>query len=140
LKATVSEGATGSSFRIYMGKTAITSRTLFPQTASWTTYTQVAGKTSIALPAGTYQIRIAIEGGGCNIDKVAFTAETTGVNDLQADKFNGIYEVFTIMGISRGVVDISNGNLSTLKGKYPNGVYILRKQDGSEESKRILLN
>jgi len=83
---------------------------------------------------------LAIEGKSCNIDKIAFTAESTGVENLQVDKFDGVYEVFSILGISKGVVEISNGNTSSLKSKYPNGVYILRKQDGSGESKRILIN
>jgi GH35 family endo-1,4-beta-xylanase len=139
-KASVSAGMTGGAFRIYMGNTAITNRIQVPQTAGWNTYTQLSGTTSIALPAGTYQLKLAIESAGFNIDKLVFSAPTTGINELQADQLDGAYEVFTIMGISRGVVQISNGNLSTLKGKYPSGVYILRRQDGSGESKRIWIN
>jgi hypothetical protein len=137
--ADVSSAITGSAFRIYMGNTDITGKILVPKTGS-NIYTQVSGKTTVALPAGTYQLRMAIEGKSCNIDKIAFTAESTGVDNLQVDKFDGVYEVFSILGIRMGVVEISNGNISSLKSKYPNGVYILRKQDGSGESKRILIN
>jgi GH35 family endo-1,4-beta-xylanase len=137
--ADVSSAITASAFRIYMGDTDITGKIQVPKTGS-NTYTKVSGKTTVALPAGTYQLRMAIEGKSCNIDKIAFTAESTGVENLQVDKFDGVYEVFSILGISKGVVEISNGNTSSLKSKYPNGVYILRKQDGSGESKRILIN
>ena len=141
-KATVSSGVTSSAFRIYMGNTDITGKIQVPQTASnsWNTYTQISGNTTVALPAGTYQLRLAIEGASCNIDKFAFSAESTGVNNFQVDKFDGVYDVFTVMGVRRGAVEISNGNLSGLKNKYPTGVYILRKQDGSGESRRILIN
>jgi len=140
--ATVSSGVSGSAFRIYMGNTDITGKIQVPQTGSnvWTTYTTVTGKTTIALPAGTTQLKIAIEGANCNIDKIAFAAESTGIDNLQVDKFDGVYEVFSILGVSKGVIEIRNNNLLGLKNKYSTGVYILRKQDGSGEAKRILIN
>lgn len=137
--ADVSSGVTSSAFRIYMGDTDITGKIQVPKTGS-NTYTQVSGKTTVALPAGTYQLRLAIEGTNCNIDKIAFTAKSTGIDNLKVNKFDGVYEVFSILGIRKGVVDISNGNISSLKSKYPIGVYILRKKDGSGETKRILIN
>jgi len=140
--AYVSSGVTGSAFRIFMGDTDITGRIQVPRTGdnSWTTYTQVSGTTLVALPVGTYQLRLAIEGANCNIDKVIFRTESTGVNSIKNAKFDGVYEVFSILGIRWGNFEISNGDISTLKGKVPNGIYILRKQDGSEESRRIFIN
>lgn len=137
--AFVSSGATGGAFRIYMGTTDITGKILVPKTSSWDTYTQVSGETKVALPAGTYQLRLAIESAGCNIDKVVFNTTQTGVDDMKIARFDGAYEVFSVLGISLGNVEISNGNTSNLNGKYPKGVYILRKQDGSGESRRILI-
>jgi GH35 family endo-1,4-beta-xylanase len=140
--AYVSSGVSGSSFRIYMGETDITGKIQVPQTGnnSWSTYTQVVGQTAVALPAGTYQLRLAIEGANCNIDKVKFsTNDPTGVNNLKIDKLNGAYDIFSIVGIKLGTVELSNGDISKLKGKFQTGVYILRKQDGSE-SRRIILN
>jgi hypothetical protein len=140
--ATVASGATGSAFSIYLGNTNITGKIQVPQTGSgdWSTYTQVTGKTTIAIPAGTSQLRLAIEGANCNIDKVTFAAVPTGIDDLQVDKFDGVYEMFSAMGIHMGNVKITNGDISNLNSQYPHGVYILRKHDGSGVSKRILIN
>ena len=138
--AYVSAAVTGNAFRIYMGNTDLTGKVLVPNTGS-NNYTQVSGKTQIKLPAGTYQLRLAIiEGTNFSIDKVTFTAVPTGIENLQVDKFEGVYEVFSIQGIRKGVVEISNGDISSLNGKYPKGIYILRKRDGSGVSKRILIN
>lgn len=140
--AKVSSAMTGASIRIYMGNTDITGNIPVPQSANsdWSVYNEVKGRTKVAMPVGTYKLRLVIESSSCNIDKVTFTAVSTGVDNLQVDKFDGVYEVFSAMGIHMGNVKISDGNISSLKSKYPNGVYILRKQDGSGESKRILIN
>jgi hypothetical protein len=137
--AFVSSGASGGAFRIYMGNTDITGKILVPRTSSWDTYTQVSGETKVALPAGTYQLRLAIETAGCNIDKVVFNSTPTGVEDMKIASFDGAYEVFSVLGIRLGNVEISNGNTSNLNGMYPQGIYILRKQDGTGESRRIMI-
>jgi GH35 family endo-1,4-beta-xylanase len=138
--ADVSAGSTGSAFRIYMGNTDITGKIQVPKTTNWDTYTQVSGKTTVALPAGTYQLRLSIENTGCNIDKITFMTAPLGINNMKIAKFDGVYEVLSIMGISRGTVKISNGDISRLKGRVPNGIYILRKQDGSGETRRIVIH
>lgn len=140
--AKVSSGLTGSAFRIYMGNTDITGKVSVPQTASsdWSVYTEVKGRTTIAMPVGTYSLRLAIEGSYCNIDKVTFSTQPLGVDHIKIVKFDGVYEVFSVVGIHLGIVEISNGDLSILKGKFPAGIYILRKKDGSEESRRILIH
>jgi GH35 family endo-1,4-beta-xylanase len=140
--AYVSSGVAGSAFRIYMGNTDITGKIDVPKTGnnSWSTYTLVTGKTTVALPAGTYQLKLAIEGANCNIDKVTFSSEPLGVNYVKIGKFEGVYDVFSVMGISWGSVEISNGDISNLKSRLHKGIYILRKQDGSGESRRILIN
>jgi hypothetical protein len=137
----VASGTTGSAFRIYMGNTDITGKIQVPKTGNntWDTYTKVSGKTKVALPAGTYQMRLVIENAGCNIDKVVFSTEPSGVDIMRIAKFDGAYEVFSILGVGWGIVEISNGDLSNLKGKYPNGVYILRKQDAWGEARRVVI-
>lgn len=139
--AHVSSGVTGSAFRIYMGDTDITGKIQVPRTGNntWNTYTQISGETTIALPAGTYQLRIAIEGTNCNIDKIVFNTEPVSANSMKIDKFEGAYEVISILGVSRGIVEINNGDVSHLSGMFPQGVYILRKQDGSGETRRIAI-
>lgn len=135
--AHVASVITSSAFRIYMGNTDITGRIQVPSTVN-NTFTQVTGKTKIALPAGTYQLKLAIEGSNCNIDKIVFSPQTS-VNSLENAKLDGVYEVFSIMGIRYGKVEINNGDTSNLSGMYPHGIYILRKQDGSGESRRIVI-
>jgi len=135
--ADVSSGTTGGAFRIYMGDTDITGKIQVPKTANWDTYTQVTGETTIALPAGTYQLRIEIENANCNIDKIAFATEKTGFNSWESARFDGNYEVLSATGISWGNVKISNGDISLLTGRYPKGIYLLRKLDGSGEVRRI---
>lgn len=137
--ADVSSGTTGGSFRIYMGDTDITGIIQVPKTANWDTYTKVSGETKVALPAGTYTLRLVIEDSNCNIDKITFMTEPLGVSNWEIYKFDGVYEVFSTMGISCGIVEINNGDTSHLSGKFPNGIYIIRKKDGSGESKRIVI-
>jgi hypothetical protein len=135
--ADVSSGTTGGAFSIYMGDTDITGKIQVPKTANWDTYTQVTGETTIALPAGTYQLRLAIENANCNIDKITFATEKTGFNSWESARFDGVYEVLSATGISWGNVEISNGDISLLTGNYPKGIYLLRKLDDSGEVRRI---
>ena len=76
--ARVASGTSGSAFSIRMGDTDLTGRINVPQTASnsWGTYTEITGRTKVAMPAGTYNIRIVIEGSSCNIDYITFAPST----------------------------------------------------------------
>lgn len=140
--ATVSAGVTGAAFRIYMGDTDITGLVQIPRTGnnSWNTYTEVTGETTVALPEGTYILKLVIEGNNGNIDKISFGKYPVGIDILKIEPFNGVYDVYSVMGVRLGSFEINNGDLTNLKGTLPGGVYILRKQDGSGESKRIFLN
>ncbi|HEX2936183.1 MAG TPA: endo-1,4-beta-xylanase [Bacteroidales bacterium] len=141
--AYVASGITGSAFRIFMGNTDITGIIQVPQTGdnTWGTYTKISGKTTVALPAGISQLRVVIEGANCNIDNITFSKpQVLGIDDIKITKLDGIYELFSVMGISYGIVEISNGDISYLQDKYPTGVYILRKKDGSGETRRIFIN
>lgn len=139
--ADVSSGVTGAAFRIYLGDMDITGAIQIPKTGdnSWDTYTKVSGKTTVSLPAGTHQLKLVIEGANGNIDKVTFSSPL-GVKKIEIPKLDGFYEVFSVMGINCGIVEISNGDLSILKGRFPTGVYILRKKDGKGETRRIFIN
>jgi GH35 family endo-1,4-beta-xylanase len=139
--ADVASGVSGSAFSLYMGTTNITGKIQVPQTGSntWGTYTKVTGNTTIALPAGTYQLKLVIESGNCDIDKVTFTVPTE-LDPLQVDNFDGVYEVFSVTGIHHGKVNINKGDISGLKSRYPDGLYILRKSDGRGVPKRILIH
>lgn len=140
--ARVSSANSDAAIKIYMGRTSITDTIFVPKSPNgdWSRYTEVKGQTRISLPIGTYKLRLVIERSSCNIDKITFTGVKTGIEDEEIDTFDGVYEVYSITGIKVGVVEISNGDVSGLKDKYPNGVYIFRKQDGSGEPKRILIH
>lgn len=87
--ARVSSGTNGSAFSIYMGNTNLTGKINVPQTGnnSWGTYTEIKGLTKVAMPAGTYPIRIQIEGSSCNIDYVLF--ETATGDEVFTEAYNG---------------------------------------------------
>lgn len=122
-----------------MGETDLTGKIEVHYTGNWDTYTQLQGETSVALPAGTYQLRLEIEDANCNIDKVSFRTSPLHANKLEGNKFDGVYNVYSIMGVFLGSFDINNGDLSTMKGILHRGVYPFCKQDGIGESKRIFL-
>lgn len=87
--ARVSSGTTGSAFSIRMGDTNLTGRINVPQTASnsWGTYTEIKGRTLVPMPAGTYPIRIQIEGSSCNIDYIVF--ETATGDEVLTEAYSG---------------------------------------------------
>ncbi|MBR5643007.1 MAG: endo-1,4-beta-xylanase [Salinivirgaceae bacterium] len=87
--ARVSSGTNGSAFSISMGETDLTGRINVPQTANndWGKYTELKGRTKVAMPAGTYPICIKIEGSSCNIDYVVF--ETAAGDEVFTEPYNG---------------------------------------------------
>lgn len=88
--ARVSSGTTGSAFRIYMGDTDLTGKVNVPQTAnnSWGKYTEIKGRTIVPMPAGTYALRLVIEGSSCNIDNFVF--ETATGDELLTQPYKGM--------------------------------------------------
>ena len=142
--AYVSSGTTGAAFRLYLDDVDITGKIEIPRTASnsWDTYKLVSGETLVELPEGTHTLKLAIEGANGNIDKLIFSTEEvtepkTGIADEQAD--SGMFDVFTIMGVYRGTVEISNGDTSVLNGRFEQGIYILRNK-ATGEAKRVMVN
>lgn len=141
--AYVSSGTTGAAFRLYLDDVDITGKISIPQTASndWSKYKLVTGETKAELPEGTHTLKLAIEGANGNIDKVIFGTEEvtepkTGIADEPADC--GLFDVFTVMGVYRGTVEISNGDTSVLNGRFESGIYILRNK-ATGEAKRVMV-
>ena len=142
--AYVSSGTTGAAFRLYLDDVDITGKIEIPRTASnsWDTYKLVSGETLVELPEGTHTLKLAIEGANGNIDKLIFSTEEvtepkTGIANKQAD--SGMFDVFTVMGVYRGTVEISNGDTSVLNGRFEQGIYILRNK-ATGEAKRVMVN
>lgn len=141
--AYVSSGTTGAAFRLYLDDVDITGKIEIPRTASnsWDTYKLVSGETMVELPEGTHTLKLAIEGANGNIDKLIFSTEevtepVTGIADEQA---SGMFDVFTIMGVYCGTVEISNGDTSVMQGRFGQGIYILRNK-ATGDAKRVVVN
>ena len=141
--AYVSSGTSGAAFRLYLDDVDITGKISIPQTGSndWSKYKLVTGETKVELPEGTHVIKLAIEGANGNIDKVIFSTEkvtepTTAIADELAN--SGLFDVFSVMGVYRGTVEISNGDTSVLNGKFESGIYILRNK-ATGEATRVMV-
>ena len=143
--ATVASGSTSSAFSIYMGETNLTGKVSVPQTAEndWSVYEEISGETSVALPQGTYTLRLNIEGSYCNLDKVTFEATTeeqgTRVQEVaQEGALNGICEVYSTLGVHLGQVSVMDGDLSDLHQQFGQGVFVVRNLK-NDRSKLILV-
>ena len=145
--AYVSSGTTTGAFRLYLDDVDITGKIEIPRTGnnSWDTYKLVNGETLVDLPAGSHTLKLAIEGANGNIDKMIFSTEPveepkeepkTAIADEQAD--NGIFDVFNVMGVYRGTVEINNGDINVLNDKFESGIYILRNK-ATGEAKRVMV-
>ena len=142
--AYVSSGTTGAGFSLYLDDVDITGKVSIPQTGnnSWDTYKLIKGETTVELSAGQHTLKLVIEGANGNIDKVIFSTEPvvepdlTGIADEQAA--SGIFDVFSVMGVYRGTVEISNGDNSVLDGRFEQGIYILRNK-ATGEAKRVMV-
>ena len=144
--AIVSSGTTGAAFRLYIDDEDITGKISIPQTASndWSKYKVVNGETKIELPAGTHILKLAIEGANGNIDKVVFSTEPvddsilTGISDADATTDSGVFDVYSVTGVFRGTVEISNNDTSVLNGRFEKGIYILRNK-ATGAAKRVMV-
>lgn len=139
--AVVSSGVNGSSFRLFLDDEDITGKISVPQTGNnnWDNYTTVMGETLVDLQAGEHVLKLAIEGANCNIDKLIFSDEPiTGIEGETVTAFDGEYDVYSIMGVYQGTVNISNGDTSVMNGEFVEGIYILRKQ-GTSEARRVMV-
>lgn len=109
-KATVSSGTTNSGFSINLnnnGKITKLADVKVPQTGSndWGTYKVVEGTLSKDLEAGEQILRITITGSNCNIDKIQFILEASGISEVVAD------------------TESMNGAAYNLSGQQVNGNY-----------------
>ncbi|MBO7497540.1 MAG: endo-1,4-beta-xylanase [Salinivirgaceae bacterium] len=156
--AVVSSGTTGAAFRLYLDDVDITGKVSIPQTGNnnWNNYVIVKGETLADLPAGTHTLKLVMEGSNGNIDKVLFSTESAidedrlinyesvaidpgvSVDNDAADDNNGVFDVFSVMGVYRGTVEISNGDFSVLSGKFEKGLLILRNK-ATGVAKRVMV-
>ena len=156
--AVVSSGTTGAAFRLYLDDVDITGKVSIPQTGNnnWNNYVIVKGETLADLPAGTHTLKLVMEGSNGNIDKVLFSTESAidedrlinyesvaidpgvSVDNDAADDNNGVFDVFSVMGVYRGTVEINNGDFSVLSGKFEKGLLILRNK-ATGVAKRVMV-
>ncbi|MBR2195079.1 MAG: endo-1,4-beta-xylanase [Salinivirgaceae bacterium] len=145
--AYVSSGTNGAAFRLYLDDVDITGKINIPQTGSndWSKYKLVTGETKVELPEGTHTLKLAIDGANGNIDKVIFSEEPvtepvnpgTAINEL-SENSNGLFDVYSVTGVLRGTVEITNGDTSVLNGRFERGIYILRNK-ATGEAKRVMV-
>ena len=114
-EAYVSSGLDGSGFSLALVKNGTLvplAKINVPKTGdnSWDTYKSVMGTFTNEIPEGQQIIRLTIEGGYCNIDKVIFY-HTSGINQVNNDDVAA--PTYNIMGVKvndnyKGIV-IKNG-------------------------------
>ena len=102
-KATVSSGTTNSGFSINLnenGKITKLADVKVPQTGSndWGTYTTVSGTFSQPLAAGEQILRLTITGSSCNIDKIQFSINTSGINGVTTDESSSDDALYNLSG------------------------------------------
>ena len=102
-KATVSSGTTNSGFSINLnenGKITKLADVKVPQTGSndWGTYTTVSGTFSQPLAAGEQILRLTITGSSCNIDKIQFSINTSGINGVTTDESSSDNALYNLSG------------------------------------------
>ena len=123
-------GSKSSAFSIWMGNENITGEVSVPQTADndWSVYEAIKGETSIKLPTGTYQLRLAIESPYCNLDKITFKAvsDNTDVNEaISYETTDGEYDIYTLLGIYVGKASVGK-DWNDLNDKLAKGTYVLK--------------
>ena len=140
--AVASSGSNGSAFHLYIDDKDISGKINVANTGSWDTYKLITGETKIELPQGTHTLKLVIDGSYCNIDKLVFSTEPVDNNtltDIAEEQSNsGVFDVFTIMGVYRGTVEISDGDTSVMQGRFVQGIYILRNK-ATGEAKRVMV-
>lgn len=135
--AVVASGSDASSFRLFIGNTAITDTIKVANGGNWDTYSTVTKKT-ISLSAGTHVLRIAITGNYVNIDKLVFTKEsTTGIGAIKANFAQGpqSFEIFSVQGTY--LKSFQASSISDLKAQMNasslnRGVYMVRNNQASK--------
>jgi GH35 family endo-1,4-beta-xylanase len=132
-------GADGSSFKLLIEDQEIADMIEVANGGDWDSYSSITGSTR-TLSAGSHILKIAITGDYVNIDKVIFTAPTTGMGHLESNLSQGtrVFEVYTIQG--NYMESLEAQNFSELKlqmqsSKRERGVYLIR--DGSRKSEMI---
>jgi GH35 family endo-1,4-beta-xylanase len=102
-KATVSSGSSNSSFSINLkenGKITKLADIKVPQTGdnSWDTYKVVEGTLGKPLETGQQILRITITGSNCNIDKIQFSFDASGITDVTTDNSASQQSSFDLFG------------------------------------------
>ena len=102
-KATVSSGSTNSSFSINLHNNGTITKLAdvkVPQTGNndWGTYKVVEGFLGKPLEAGQQILRLTITGSNCNIDKIQFSLDTSGITDITTDSSASLQGSFDLFG------------------------------------------
>lgn len=137
-EATVSSGLENSGFHFQKGGTMLTDKIVVPKGEDWDTYTTVKGKLIAPLEAGEQSIRLVIDGGYCNIDKVVFKkAASSGVEDIY-NEGTKTYDIYTTLGTYVKSIEVDLNNIRALKNVLTTGVYVAKDRE-TKSGKTIII-
>ncbi|MES2731397.1 MAG: cellulase family glycosylhydrolase [Bacteroidota bacterium] len=87
LAAQVASPNNGGSFHLELDRTNVSGAIAVPNTGGWQTW--VNASKPVALTAGLHTLRVAIDAGGFNLNKLTFSVAPTAGDGLMAQYFNG---------------------------------------------------
>ena len=122
--AKVTSGASAATqISIYKGDTNVTGLITAPY-KSWYEYGIVTGQTQVALPAGTYQLKLYFETSDINVDNIIFG--------------NAIVNATAQNGSVSGIGAYNNGDTATLTATAADGYKFVRWNDGNTDNPRYV--
>ena len=138
--AVAASGLSGSGFKIKLNNRDLTDKIEVPKTADndWGVYTEIVTKTKFKMPKGEYPIRVEIVSPYCNIDKLIFREPTTSIVENVEDGINGLCDVYSVMGVNLGSIEIVDNDLTRLSDMFETGIYIIRCQQNGK-TQRVMI-
>ena len=114
---------------IYKDDVNITGVINVPYTGDWSNYTILTGQTKVALPAGTYTLKLYFENQGCNIDNIIFGNATV----------NATANTHEDNGVVWGIGAYNNGDTVTLTTTTTEFYVFKRWSDGNTDNPRQVI-
>ena len=111
---------------IYKDDVNITGVITVPNTGDWSNYTILTGQTKVALPAGTYTLKLYFDNQGCNIDNIIFGNATV----------NATTNSYENHGVVSGIGAYNNGDTATLTATAAEGYVFKKWSDGNTDNPR----
>lgn len=130
-EVTAASGSDNSSFLMYVDNNAVSDTVKIKNGGDWDTYSVTSGTTK-ALTAGKHVLKIAITGSYANIDKITFTAGTTGISVNPAARAQMTnYIVYNLNGTQVTTIRAmtpseAESNFHKAGSRLPRGIYWMK--------------